>query len=88
MKLTHILTVVATSGLALSAPAFAGNIDAPQKAQIESIIHDYLLKNPQVIMESVNSLQKAEYDKMQKKSLESALSNAFFIIGCLLYFVR
>lgn len=75
MKLTHILTAVAASGLALSAPAFAANIDAPQKAQIEGIVHDYLMQHPQVIIDAVNSLQKAEFEKMQKKSLESALTN-------------
>lgn len=75
MKLTHILTAVAASGLALSVPAFAVNLDAAQKTQVEGIVHDYILQHPQVIIEAVNSLQKAEFEKMQKKSVDAAMAN-------------
>ena len=78
MKLTQLFTVLTAGALALvsvSAIAAPQPMDATQKAQIESVVHDYLMKNPQVIVDAVNSMQKEQYEKMQEKTQQSALVN-------------
>jgi len=51
-----------------------------QKTEVEGIVHNYLMQNPEVILEAVRSLQQKEFDKMQNKTKEVALkeSNELF----------
>lgn len=46
-----------------------------QTLQIEKIVHDYLIKNPQVMVEVVNALQKKQQEGMMKKAESSITSN-------------
>ncbi len=47
-------------GLAAAAPALAEDFSAAQKAQIGEIVRDYLVKNPEVLRESLLELQRRE----------------------------
>ncbi len=47
--------------IALSpAPASAKELSAEEKAAFEAVIHDYLLKNPEVVQEALNALQRKQ----------------------------
>jgi protein-disulfide isomerase len=76
MKFNRILIASALiSGVMMGATAtFAASNDVSpaQKAQIEGVVHTYLMQNPEVIIEAVKSLQQKEYDKMQQKSKQMA----------------
>jgi protein-disulfide isomerase len=55
------------------APARAEDFSAQQKQQIETIVHDYLLKNPDVLRDTFLALQKQEQEHLQvsqKKATE------------------
>jgi protein-disulfide isomerase len=78
MKFTRIFTAIAiTGGLAFGAAAYAdSDFSAGQKKQIETIVHDYLLKKPEVIAEAVQSLQQKQVEQMKSKGQEAAKKNA------------
>lgn len=60
------------------APAHAADQDfsAQQKTQIEQIIRDYLLKNPEVLVEASRSLQQKQQQQMQMQARAAILRNA------------
>lgn len=78
MKLNHVVTMIAAaSGLAFGTMACADDqLSAGQKTQVEGVIHDYLLKNPEVLAESIQILQKKQMDQMKNKGQAGALKNA------------
>ncbi|EKD70049.1 MAG: outer membrane protein [uncultured bacterium] len=54
-----LVTTVAT-------PVFAAVSVSPQeRAKIESVVHDYLLQKPEVIMQAVQELQKRQYQQAE-----------------------
>ena len=55
-----LAAALAAFGLALSAPVAAQG--APDKAAIEAIVKDYLLKNPEVIQEAMVELERRQRD--------------------------
>ncbi|MCA0402983.1 MAG: DsbA family protein [Proteobacteria bacterium] len=77
MKLTHLLMA---STLALAAPLAIAADAAPmsdvQKQQIEKIMHDYLLNNPEVLLEASQALQQKQQQTMQKQAEAAILQNA------------
>ena len=78
MKFTRIFAAIAVaSSLAFSVSAQADDsfTDA-QKTQIQGVIHDYLMKNPEVIADAVQGLQQKQMDQMKSKGQEAALKNA------------
>lgn len=46
-----------------------------QKKQIEHIVHDYLLQNPQIIVEVVQQLQKKQQVDMNQKAIKAIKEN-------------
>lgn len=67
------LTILFAAALYLAAPARAEEFSAPQKQQIETIIHDYLLKNPEVLRDTFLALEKQERERQkitQKKAID------------------
>jgi protein-disulfide isomerase len=78
MKFTRIFAAIAVaSSLVLSASAQADDsfTDA-QKTQIQTVVHDYLIKNPEVIADAVQGLQQKQMDQMKVKGQEAALKNS------------
>ncbi len=80
MKLTRIFTaIIAVAGLTLGASAYAADtttLTPGQKAQVETIIHDYIMKNPDVVIEAVKGMQEKQFDQMRQKTQEVALKKA------------
>ena len=81
MKLTSFLTAGALlfsmSSLAVKAEG-VNPIKPEQKKQFENIIHDYLVANPEVLIEASQVLQKRQQEAMQKDS-KSAIANVFTV---------
>ena len=81
MKFTRIFAAITVaSSLAFSVSAHADDQSAAftdaQKTQIQSVVHDYLIKNPEVIADAVQGLQQKQMDQMRAKGQEAALKNA------------
>jgi protein-disulfide isomerase len=61
------------SGIAKAAP---DTVAAPQKKQIEQVVHDYLVTHPEVLLEASQALQKKQQDEMQHVAKSEILKNA------------
>lgn len=62
-----MLTAVVTAGLLLSGPAQAEDFT---KAQINEMIHEYIMNNPQVILDAVDAYQKKNIADRQAEALQ------------------
>lgn len=62
-----MMTAVVAAGLLLGAPAKAEDFT---KAQINELIHDYIMNNPQVILDAVDAYQKKNIADRQAEALE------------------
>lgn len=83
------LGALAFSGQGKSNEATAASTDNKtwNKSEIESVIHDYLMDNPEVIIDAVNKLQEREQNKAEQAAqtflqknrgaIESASTGAF-----------
>lgn len=83
VKLTNLLTASAivaamASPAALAASANTDSTDMPaaQKSQIEKVVHDYLVNNPEVLLEASQSLQQKQQLTMQKQAQSAIKENA------------
>lgn len=69
MKFSYFVTCLTTFfSLVIATPGYAvaagnDNFTTTQQAQIQTIVHDYLLNNPQILPEMVQKLQNEEVDK-------------------------
>lgn len=67
---------VAAVGLAAVATPLRAELAVPQKAEIEKIVHDYLVANPEVIRDAIDELERrqkvAEADSRQKAVTQGA----------------
>lgn len=77
MKLTNLLTVsaLATAMVAPVAMADTTTISPEQKKQFETIIHDYLVTNPEVLMEASQVLQAKQQASQQKEAKTAITQN-------------
>jgi protein-disulfide isomerase len=81
VKLSHLTllvgasVLVAVSQLAAADPA-SDALTPKQVNQVQGVVHDYLVTNPQVLVEASQSLQKQQMDQMEKKAKDSIGQNA------------
>ncbi|TAL63056.1 MAG: DsbA family protein [Legionella sp.] len=81
MKLTNLLTAgaLATSLVSpaiMAADAAATTSNDAQKKEIEQIVHDYLVNNPEVLIEASQALQKKQQQNMQEQAQSAIKENA------------
>ncbi|MCC5791524.1 MAG: DsbA family protein [Legionellaceae bacterium] len=77
MKVKTIVVGMALSAILAAPAAMAAEAISPaQKKEIEQIIHDYLVSNPEVLMEASQALQQKQQQKMQAQSQEAIIKNA------------
>jgi protein-disulfide isomerase len=78
VKLTSLLTVGAlvASMNATMVKADTKSISPEQRKQFEQVIHDYLVQNPDVLVEASQALQKKQQDVMQKDSKTAISKNS------------
>jgi protein-disulfide isomerase len=61
MRISHLLRAIAAVGvLALASPVVAQNLTAAQKVEVEGVIKDYLMRNPEILREALVELQRKE----------------------------
>jgi hypothetical protein len=67
MKLNLLISSMVALGLFTSPVAMsATTLDAAQKKQVETIVHDYLISNPDVVVQSLQSYQQKQMAETQK----------------------
>ncbi|OGV28438.1 MAG: hypothetical protein A3E88_03715 [Legionellales bacterium RIFCSPHIGHO2_12_FULL_35_11] len=78
MRLASLLTAGAlvASMNATVVKADTASVTPLQKKQFETIIHDYLVSNPEVLVEASQVLQKKQEDAMQRDSKFAIAKNA------------
>ncbi len=79
VKLTNIVTSAALiSALSISPMAMAAEkpMTSEQKKQIEKVVHDYLVSNPEVLIEASQALQKKQQDNMRQQARAAIENNA------------
>lgn len=77
MKTKYLLPLVLSLTCASSAIFAQGNtqFNPAQTKEIEQIVHDYLVKNPQVLIEASQALQQQQMAQMQKTASKAITAN-------------
>ena len=70
--------LLASAMLCTGGAAFAdaASVSAPQKKEVEAIVHDYLVNHPEVLLEASQALQKKQQDEMQQVAKSAIKDNA------------
>ncbi len=86
MKIKRLLTTTLLStALMVSADSFAATTANPvptntltptQVQQIQKVVHDYLLQNPQLMVQVFQELQKQQQTQMQQQAIKGIQANA------------
>ncbi len=78
MKLTSLLTAGALAATITSPMAMAADtaMSPEQTKQVEQVVHDYLVNNPEVLMEASQALQRKQQQSMQEQAKASISQNA------------
>jgi protein-disulfide isomerase len=75
------LGLAAALMLTLGATAHAQSFSAPQRSEIEKIIREYLIKNPDVLQEAINELEKKQAVEEAEKKQAAVKDNATLIFN-------
>ncbi|CEG57384.1 DsbA family protein [Legionella fallonii] len=81
MKYTSLLAAGALTASLVSSAAIAADASTPpmsaaQKKEIEKVIHDYLVSNPEVLLEASQALQQKQQQNMQQQAQSAIQENA------------
>ncbi len=76
MKLKSILTAGALATVMASPVVMADNMTPEQKKEMEQVIHDYLVNNPEVLVEASQALQQKQQQSMQEQAKAAISENA------------
>lgn len=83
MKFTNLLTAGALATSLVSPAIMAADTTATtapmsdvQKKEIEKVIHDYLISNPEVLLEASQALQQKQQQNMQQQAQSAIQENA------------
>ncbi len=74
-KLRFITAVLCAFGISFSVFA-ADALTSEQKKEVETLIHDYLVNNPEVLIEASQALQEKQQKNMQEQAQKSISENA------------
>lgn len=76
-KFTPLLAICSAASLVspLALASTQSDFNAQQQQAIKTIVHDYLVQNPEVLVEVSNVLQKKQMAAMQTKATEIILEN-------------
>lgn len=65
MKLNRIMLGLAATSL-ITANAFAADMNATQKKQVQEVVRDYLVQNPEVVVQSLQVYQQKQMDQARQ----------------------
>ena len=68
MRLAAVFPLAVAAALTIAAPSRADEFTTEQKKAVEGIVHDYLLKHPEVLLDAI----QAADDKMKKDAKDKA----------------
>ncbi|MDF2867748.1 MAG: 27 kDa outer membrane protein [Gammaproteobacteria bacterium] len=74
MKKQFFLSLLLAGSISASAFASSDTFSTEQKKQIEQLVHDYLVNNPNVLVEASQALQRkqqSEMESLQKQAIDS-----------------
>ena len=80
VKFTNLLTVGALTASLVSPAVMADDNTAPamsdaQKKEVEKVVHDYLVANPEVLLEASQALQQKQQQNMQQQAQSAIKEN-------------
>src|SRR4051794_18760942 len=80
MKVIFRAALFAFAAFLIPALAFADGFDAKQRDEIGAIVHDYLLKNPEILLEVSKELENRQQvtEEQQRQSAVSANASELF----------
>jgi protein-disulfide isomerase len=82
IAMRHLLRLAAAAVIVAAAgTAHAETITAPQRGEIEKIIHDYLLKNPEVLQEAISELERRQAQADAEKHSVAVKDNSALIFS-------
>lgn len=82
MKITSLLTAGALAVAMTSPAAMAAAAMSPeQKVEVEKIVHDYLVSNPEVLVEASQALQQKQQQNVQQQAKAAIFENAEQLFG-------
>lgn len=80
VKLINFLTAGALASSLVTPAVMAADATTPmpdaQKKEIEKVVHDYLLSNPEVLLEASQALQQKQQQNMQQQAQSAIKDNA------------
>lgn len=76
----HVILATSLSIVSLFSSAWATQQTSPsfspgQKKEIQTIIHDYLISHPEILIETAKQLQKQQMEKMNEKAVGAIKAN-------------
>ena len=82
VKLTNLLSAGALA-VAMASPAVmaANTVSPDQQKDIEKIVHDYLVNNPEVLVEASQALQQKQQQNVQQQAKAAIFDNADKLFG-------
>jgi len=78
IKTAIALAICSSFATPIFAADNANSMNAAQKAQIEEVIHQYLIQKPEVILEAMQVLQRKQYDEAQQTVKQTQKSASQF----------
>ena len=77
MKIAHILTAGALATVMTSSVVWADNsLSAEQQQEVKKVVHDYLVSNPEVLVEASQALQQKQQQSVQEQAKAAIFENA------------
>lgn len=79
MNVKHLLAVGAIASSLVSQAVIAdetASMSDAQKKEIEKVVHDYLVNNPEVLLEASQALQQKQQQNMQQQAQSAIQENA------------
>ena len=77
VKVTNVLTMTALAAVVKSSAVMAAEpMTADQKTAVEQVVHDYLVHNPEILVEASQALQQKQQQTMQEQAKTAILEQA------------
>src|SRR5690242_20502678 len=78
LTLTNTYAVPPTPPQATEDATLAASVPPAERAKIEAVVHQYLLKKPEVLVEALQILKQKEYDQTEQTMKQTQLNAARF----------